>query len=523
MEWSLRPPIGLSVLLFLSLTWGCATFHDPAVLRSASAAPIEKCGELAYPSQPPSLQLVSFETPAPGKLPDCAAEPAASPFMGMSELTVDAVVGQVLARNPSLTQMSAAWQAASARYPQVTSLDDPMLGATVAPASIGSNNVDFAARVEVSQKLPFAGKLGLRGQSTRAEAAAAGNEVEDMRLQLVESAKSSFYEYYLVSRAIGVNEESLRLLMEFREQANARYEKALAPEQDVWQADVELARQRERGLTLNRMRKVAVARINTLMHLPPDAPLPPPPERLTVGDGLPTVEDLRARAFAQRPDLRALANRIAAEEASLRLAQKELCPDFEVMAAYDGFWQPPQQALQGQVGVRLNLPVRKARRYAAVAEAQARIAERRAQLDGRIDQVNFQLQEAYEQVVESEQVVRLYETTTLPAARSNVGAARAAYEAGKVPFLSLVEAQRNRVGLLDRYYESLADYHRRRASLERAVGGPLSRPAASSPKERPLLAPPARFGVIEELPLARSRAYGSSPSCQAGTGIVTGG
>jgi outer membrane protein TolC len=395
---------------------------------------------------------------------------------------VDALIEQVLARNPSLAQMTAAWQAASARYPQVTSLDDPMLGTTIAPASIWSDNVDFAARVEVSQKLPFPGKLGLRGQSALAEAAAAGNEVEDMRLQLVENAKSSFYEYYLAGRAIAVNEESLRLLKEFREQASARYEKALVPEQDVWQADVELARQRERGLTLTRIRKVAVARINTLMHLPPDAPLPPPPERLAAGDGLPTVQELRARALARRPDLQALTNRIAAEEASLRLAQKEFCPDFEVMAAYDGFWQPPQQALQGQLGVRLNLPVRKARRYAALAEAQARIAERRAQLDSRIDQVNLQLQEAYEQVVESEQVVRLYEKTTLPAARSNVEAARSAYEAGRVPFLSLVEAQRNRVGLLDRYYESLADYYRRRATLERAVGGPLLPTPAPPPQ-----------------------------------------
>src|SRR6266851_3702647 len=37
------------------------------------------------------------------------------PFHGMAELSADALVQQVLARNPSLTQMTAAWQAASAR------------------------------------------------------------------------------------------------------------------------------------------------------------------------------------------------------------------------------------------------------------------------------------------------------------------------------------------------------------------------------------------------------------------------
>ena len=49
---------------------------------------------------------------------------------------MDVLVEQVLARNPTLAQMVAAWQAASARYPQVTSLDDPVFGGTMAPASI---------------------------------------------------------------------------------------------------------------------------------------------------------------------------------------------------------------------------------------------------------------------------------------------------------------------------------------------------------------------------------------------------
>src|SRR5882724_4625876 len=44
-------------------------------------------------------------------------------------LALETLVADVLARNPSLEQMTAAWQAASARYPQVRALDDPMVGA----------------------------------------------------------------------------------------------------------------------------------------------------------------------------------------------------------------------------------------------------------------------------------------------------------------------------------------------------------------------------------------------------------
>ena len=394
---------------------------------------------------------------------------------GKGELSVDLLVEQVLARNPSLAQIIAAWQAASARYPQVTSLDDPMFGATVAPASFGSNEVEAGYRLEVSQKLPFCGKRELRGQNALAEASAAGRDVDDMRLQLIESARIAFYDYYLVYRAIGVNDESLRLLRELRSNAETRYETGLVPQQDVLQADVEIGRQRERGLTLERMRRVATARINTLLHLPPDTQLPPPPERLQIIESLPPAEALRARALEQRPDLRALADRITAEQASLGLAQKEFGPDFEVTAAYDTIMgNGPTRDLAPQIGVRVNLPIRRTRRYGAISEASARIAQRQAELARLTDQASFQVQEAYEQVVESQQAVRLYEKTIVPAARENVKAAQSAYVTGKTPFVSLVEAERNVVMLRERAYEVLAEYFRRRATLDRVTGGTIS-------------------------------------------------
>lgn len=349
-----------------------------------------------------------------------------------------------------------------------------MFGATVGPASFGSNRVDPAYRLELSQKYPFFGKRSLRGQNALAEASAAGNEVEDMRLQLVEMARNAFYDYYLVYRAISVNEEALGLLQEFRKNAEARFKTGQVTQQDVLQADVEVGRQRERQLILERMRKVSIARMNTLMHLPPDLPLPPPPAEIRLAGSLPEACMLREIAISRRPDLQAIGNRIAAEEAALGLAKKEYYPDFEVMAAYDGFWQKSDRDLAPQVGVRLNIPVRTGRRNGAVSEAAARISQRRAEYNRLTDQVNFDVQQAYEQVLESERTVRLYDGTILPAARENIKAAQAAYTTGKVPFISLIEAQRNLVMLKDRYYESLSDYYRRRAALERAIGGPLA-------------------------------------------------
>jgi len=294
----------------------------------------------------------------------------------------------------------------------------------------------------------------------------------------------AFYDYYLVDRALTINDESLELLRRFRKNAQTRYETGLVPEQDVDQADVEIGREQDRRLELEQMRQVAVARINTLMHLPPDSRLPPTPKQLNVGEELPDAQSLRATALARRPDLQALADRIAAEEASLGLAHKELYPDFEPFFMYDRFMGnvSNNRDLSTMLGVRLNLPVYKGRRYGAIAEAAARIAQRRAELARQTDQVNFQVQEAYARLQRSDRSVRLYEKTILPAAEKNVKSAEAAYVTGKIPFLSLIEAQRNVVNLRDRYYEAVADYFRRRAALERAVGGPLTpEPSAASP------------------------------------------
>ena len=412
------------------------------------------------------LQQVRFVEAAPPSKPAASAEAEPS-------LSADSVVRRVLESNPTIAQMKATAVAAAAKYPQATSLDDPMLSLQAAPLTIGSRDVDFSSRLEVSQKYPWSGKRELKGVAALADARAAAQEIDDARRQLVEAAKSAFGDDYAAEKALTVVEESRKLLGEFRKNAETRYRNGLAPQQDMLLADVETARLEERVLGLKRARQVACARLNTLAHQPADAPLPPAeelPSAATPGD----TAELRARAAANRPDLKALSDRLAADEALLNLAQLEYKPDFELLAAYDGFWQGaggrPQQ---WQVGARVNLPVRLARRQAAVCEAQAKVAARRAEYARLIDQIGFQVQEAFERCRESAAVLALYEANALPAAEAYVKEAQAGYVAGKAPFMALVEAQRNVIALRERRYEAKAEVFRRGAALDRAVGLPF--------------------------------------------------
>ena len=394
-------------------------------------------------------------------------------FSGRTELALPELVREVEQRNPSLQASLAAWAAAAERYPQVVALEDPVFQSMFAPGTFSSSSSTQASYlVGIAQKIPWAGKRALRGQIAQAEATAASHDSQDVRLRLAETTRLAFFEYYLVRRDLELNTANRKAVREYRETANAKYVATQVTEQDVLQADVELATLESRRIELEQNDKVAVARINTLLHRQPQLSLPPPPHRLEVSDSLPDVEALRQAAVLQRPDLTAQAARIRAEQAAVALACKEFYPDFEFMGRYDQFWTDVVQ--RPQVGMYVNIPLNQSRRQAAVREAIFRVSKMQAEYDSQVDGVRNDVQAGFARLDGSRKTVRLYAETTLSAAEANVASANAGYEAGRVDFLRLVEAQRQLIGLQEKYQEAVAEYHRRHAELERVVGGPLS-------------------------------------------------
>ena len=401
-----------------------------------------------------------------------AAAPAAGEvdaFAGASHLDRDALVREVLRRNPSIRSARWAWKAALARYPQETSLDDPMLGYGLAPASLGSSQVDAGHRVDLSQRFPFPGKLSLRGEVALAEAEAAEHDVAAVRLRLATMASLLFDELWVADRALAINAEHLELLDEFLHIATARYEVGEASQQDPLQAEVELAHGLHRDVVLTTVRRVAREQLNVLLHRRPDLPLPPPPGAFE----LPAPEQaereaLVAEALRARPELRALDARIAARESAVALARREFLPDLTLMGAYDTIWQ--ERDLQPFVGVQVNVPLRLERRRAALDEAHARLARAESERDGLEDQVRFAVESGVDRLEEARHVLRLYESHLLPAARDQVEAARAGFETGRNSFLALIEAERNLRTTRFGREEALADVSRRSAELARAVG-----------------------------------------------------
>lgn len=410
-------------------------------------------------------------------------EAAASPeplFPGALELDREALVAEVLRRNPSLAAARFAWRAALARYPQVTSLDDPMVGYSIGPRTFGSSTVPQEAhRFDVSQAIPFPGKRRLRGATALAEADAAAHDFAAVRLRLASIASMLFDEYWLLARAAEINDQHLALVRQLREIATTRYESGVAEQQDPLRAEIEETELLHRELELATERTITAQQIAALLHVRDGSELPPPPAAFVPASA--SADPELETALEERPELRAAGARIDAREAAEGAALREYFPDFRLIGVYDRGWDTTD--MRPMVGLELNLPLQRGRRRAAVDQARAELEQARRERQRVEDEVRTEVVTARERLAEARHLLDLRRDRALPAARDRVAAVRAGFEAGRSDFDDWIEAER---ALRDAEFataSALADTSRRAAELAAALGQmPMSDTSSDHPE-----------------------------------------
>ncbi|HLE85483.1 MAG TPA: TolC family protein, partial [Thermoanaerobaculia bacterium] len=426
---------------------GAALAVALAALAGAVAAPaalIAQAAPAALTAQdaPPVATGTTTELAAPAPSEPPAAMGHTDASAAGDRLERETLIAAVLALNPGVEAARQALAAARERVPQATALEDPMASYSLAPLSIASDDVPFGQVLEARQRLPFPGKLRLRGEAAQAEAEAAEADLATVRLELAVAASVLYDDYYLVHRALAITAEHVRLLEDFQRIATARYAAGLAPQHAPIQAEVELAHLAHRQMSLETDREVVAARLNALLHRPPDAALGPPVERLPEPE--PTAVppgDLVAAAVASRPELIRLAAERGAREAVIELRELDRYPDFEAMASYSSMWMDTEH--QWMVGVGVNVPLQRGRIRAGVAEARAEAARLESESARLTDEIGAEVAAAAARLRETQHILVLYHSRLIPAAHDQVRAALAGFETGQGSFLDLIEAERN--------------------------------------------------------------------------------
>ncbi len=377
--------------------------------------------------------------------------------------------------NPMLRASRAGAVAAAARVGPAGALPDPQLqfGLMNRMASEFRSTADPMTmnQVQLMQMLPWPGKLGGVRAAARHLAAAASADADGQGRMLAAQVRMAYYNVAYADRALDVMRRTLGLLRDFRDVTTTMYGVGTGLQQDVLRAQVEVARMTEEIARMGQDRIAAAARLNALLGRAATSPvgaleLPDLPAA-----DLPEADTLIAWALASRPALQAGTERVAAAEASLRAARRDLFPDFQLGIAYQARPAFPNM-LSVMVGV--NLPVFAGSKQLAMRrEAGAMRDMSQADLANLRNETIAQLIETRARAEQDRNLGRLYRTSILPQSRAAVDAALASYRVGRVTFMQLIDNQMT----VNRYdtesYRLLADYRQAVGELEALVGRSL--------------------------------------------------
>ncbi|MBI4603149.1 MAG: TolC family protein [Planctomycetes bacterium] len=425
----------------------------------------------AAPAAVPAAPVAAAPAAPAAPAPEPAGEAAPSRGADLAgPLDLRTLNDEALARNPEVGESLERARGAVEEVRRAGALDDPILKLETwavpleRPAAFDRADTNMFG---LSQTFPFPGKLGLRAEAALRDAEAAREAHRTAASGLIARVKRAYFEYYMLAKEREIHLEHVRLLESFERVAEAKFRTGTARQQDVLKAQIELVTLHNDVLFIDQRLGSARAAINALLNRPPGAALGPP------GDVTPTsarhrLEDLEEKAFAGRPDLKAVELESRSAELDLELARRDaILPD--LMLGVD-YWQMNEgdDAWGGFVGINLPWLTGKRRAEARKLEHAARAG--RLAVERARQVVTFEVRDAYLRHAATRESVILVNGELLPKASQSVEVTRASYENDRATFLELLDAERSYRDVQLAYFRALAAHESALADLERAAG-----------------------------------------------------
>lgn len=397
---------------------------------------------------------------------------------GQTALTLSELVAQALENNPEIQAAKKKVESARARAGQATYLEDPEVNFEAWGVPLNqpvnyrkANPLIFGVR----QKLPFFGKLGLKGEMAGQEVRMVEEELRAKEQEIIAKVKSAYADYFMSSKNVEIYKELLELVRYTTTTAEGLYQVGRAPQQDVIKALLERTELLNKLTWAEKELTTSKAKLNTLLSRPPSFPLGQPGEPALAPVDLQS-SNLEKLAVEQRPELRALESSINKSERAVELAERNRkYPDFMVGLQY---WFAPDQSPKHMYAPMVTLtipfsPWTKGKHDYEVEEALAERQAAKANLAAVKNMTLFEVTEISAKVEAAMKSVSIYRDGLLPQAEQSFQAAVSAYQTGGVNFMTLLDAQRTIRDVRMGYYKVLVDYEQSRADLERAVGKEL--------------------------------------------------
>lgn len=346
------------------------------------------------------------------------------------------VVTLARSRRAEIAAARARARAVAQRPAIVSALEDPTVAFSIdhQPFSMfGKAMPDSSFMIE--QTFPLSRIRSNRAGGARAEARRELANADRVGLDVELDAAGAFYMLSQTRATATIIERQLAIARQLVAAATARYSSGTGTQSDVLRAELEVARlEGERKASAADVRGAEVM-LNTTIARDPDAPIPD--LSTAVSEAVPPMPDALARAATGRPELQIGRAEIDKAEADVRVMRSMYAPMGMVRTG-------PSYTMGDGAGwmvmVGISVPLWRGKLRAGVAEANAMVDMANADLDAMKRMVDGQARIAREAVVAARERFLALRDGVLPRAEQAIAPTLAAYSAGQVPLVSVVEA-----------------------------------------------------------------------------------
>lgn len=368
----------------------------------------------------------------------CCASVSANP------LSLFEFLSQVRNANPSIEAAKLRALALKHRIRPSATWDDPFIAAGIdeKPFDGGEGEV---RRYQISQTIPFPGKIGARAEIAEKVAEASNYDALTRGRQIEVIATQAFLQAGFNKEAIRLNQNIQKIIQETTASAKARYKTGGSTHHEWLLAKLELAVLKVEAMRLERTRVSLNALLNELRNLPPETPI----EIDHAGPIQHEVDPSKIISnITDQPELKAWSAQKSSASSELKLVKLSYAPDFVIQGmAMESTMNSRNMGGQSTWGVMIGVTVplyfwRKQSELVSSARKDLMAVE--AGKRALLNRLNSEIAEAQEQFKTSIDVVALYKKDVIPLTELAVKNARSAYAAKTLSLAALLDALRSK-------------------------------------------------------------------------------
>ena len=437
-------------------------------MRVASQVSICKGAEMKFQAKLCAALILSLLAMRDSRAQQAPA-PTAPEFVTLADLLSEAE-----RVHPSIRAEIQMVEAKRARVPQVKTLPDPTVSVgwmgNIAPFGVQKGDPSSYRGISAMQEFPYPGKLALRGQIAGQDVKVEQWNLEAARRQVRAEVESTYYELWAADQAIANTQKNKDLLQKLSQIAEEKYRVGKGLQQDVLRAQLEVSNVLQTLTMLGQRRLTLVAKLNSLLLRPPEAPLGAlaPVEKSPLAYSL---DELIERGVDNSPEIRRQQEGIEQSQYAVNLAQRDYLPDFRV--GYD-YWQRPGMPDMNGFNAGINVPIfYRSKQREEVKEARFMLEGAKQSREAIRATLQFQVQQEYLHAKTSDQLLTLYTRALVPQSALTLESSLAAYQTGTLDFESLIANFTSVLQYEINYYEELANYQKSLVNLEQITGAEL--------------------------------------------------